>query len=334
MTYLASHLASLTGPDGIVPKVPDGSFWLPAVVDSNGSNAVDGTFMFILVLSSVVTIGVVGAMIYLVNKYRATSRAANQKPEPSPEHNTTLEITWSAIPLVLCILIFVWGFKGFVDIRTPPKDTLDLKAQGQKWKWIFTYPTGYQDDRLHVPAGENVKVTINSVDVLHSLYLPNLRQKMDAVPGRFTTLWFKADKAGTYPIFCAEYCGTSHSDMLSELVVHESRAAYDKWFAEAVKPPSDPVEHGKLLFEKKGCPSCHTVDGTPKVGPSLKGVWGKTESFEDGGSAVVDENYVRQSLMEPSAKIVKGFAPGMPTFKGQLKDAQIDALIAYLKSVK
>jgi cytochrome c oxidase subunit 2 len=181
----------------------------------------------------------------------------------------------------------------------------------------------------------DVRIIIQSADVLHSLYLPSFRTKMDAVPGRYTDLWFHAEQPGTFPIFCAEYCGTSHSDMLSQVVVHEP-GGYEKFLqkAEDVKKSLPPVELGKMLYSQQGCETCHSTDGTTKVGPSWKGIFGHPVSFTDGTSTVVDENYIRESINTPSAKVVSGFAPSMPTYQGKLADYEINGLIEFIKSLK
>jgi cytochrome c oxidase subunit 2 len=331
---MKSLLLSVADPAPKLPKFPESPlFWFPVDASVTSRN-VDWLYEFMVWMSIVSAIGVFGAMAYFCVKYKAKSRKANEQPQSSVDHSTTLEITWSVLPLFVCIALFVWGFKGFVDLRTPPKDAYEIRAQGQKWKWLFTYPGGVVDDELHVPVNRPVRMVINAVDVLHSLYFPNFRTKMDAVPGRYTDLWFQATQTGEFPIECAEYCGTSHSNMLSRVIVHPP-GGYEKWLEDANKGPAGtPEEVGKILYEKQGCNTCHTVDGTPKIGPSWKGIFGKNESFADGTSSKVDENYIRQSILDPTSKIVAGFPPSMPTYQGKLKDAQIDAIIAYIKSLK
>jgi cytochrome c oxidase subunit 2 len=336
MTQLMSSLilAAVGEQSKDLPKFPQSdTFWMPADA-SVTTRSVDWVYYFLYWTSAVFTLLVVAAMVYFVVKYRAKSRAANEHATSQVDHSTSLEITWSVVPLFFLIAFFVWGFKGFVDLRTAPRDALEIHAQGQKWKWLFTYPGGYVDDTLHVPVDRPVRVVINSVDVLHSLYLPNFRQKMDAVPGRFTDLWFQATQTGDFPIECAEYCGTSHSNMLSHVIVHPA-GGYEQWLERASDDSDkDPIEVGKTLYEKQGCSTCHSVDGTPRIGPSWKGLFGKQEHFADGTAGSVDENYIRQSIVDPTAKIVQGFAPSMPTYQGKLKDTQINGIIAYIKSLK
>jgi cytochrome c oxidase subunit 2 len=277
-------MISLFQPTPELPKSPPSPhFWMPDNASVTAAD-IDWLYLFMVWMSVISTVGIFVAMAYFCVKYRAKSRSANELAEPSSDHNTTLEITWSIIPLFICIALFVWGFKGFVDLRTPPKDSLEIHAIGKRWAWTFQYPHG-ADNTLHVPVDKNVRMVISSLDVLHSLFIPNFRVKMDAVPGRYTDLWFRATKPGTYPIFCAEYCGTQHSDMLANIVVHPP-GGYEAWVEEQKKliERLPPVELGKLVYSKQGCNACHTVDGTPKIGPTWKGVFGTTEKLTGGAT--------------------------------------------------
>jgi cytochrome c oxidase subunit II len=329
-------LALLAEPE--LPKLaPSDSFWLPTDASVTTRN-VDWVWDFMVWMSVLTALAIFVAMFHFVTKYRAKSRAANELAEKSAEHNTALEITWSVLPLFVVIALFVWGFKGFVDLRTPPKDAMELHANAQKWKWTFDYQCargGLTDDTLHVPVDRPVRMLISSVDVLHALYIPSFRTKMDAVPGRYTDLWFQATKPGDYPIFCAEYCGTSHSDMLSHVVVHPP-GEYETWLKGACEKADSLVgpERGKKLYSQQGCETCHTVDGTPKIGPTWKGLFGKSEAIAGGPAVKVDENYLRESMLDPTAKVVQGFAPSMPTYKGKLSDKDLDGLIEYIKTLK
>lgn len=330
-------LALLAQPKELPVSPPSDSFWLPIDASVTSRN-VDWVWDFLIWMSVLTTLAIFVAMFHFVTKYKAKSRAANEHAEPSAEHNTTLEIAWSVLPLFVCIALFVWGFKGFVDLRTPPKDAMELHATGQKWKWTFDYKcptTGMTEDTLHVPIDRPVRLLINSVDVLHAVYIPAFRTKMDAVPGRYTDLWFQATRAGEYPMFCAEYCGTSHSDMLTKVVVH-APGEYEKWLDKACKDADSLTgpERGKQLYTKQGCDTCHSIDGTPKIGPTWKGLFGKMETMADGSSHKVDENYLRESMLDPAAKVVKGYAPSMPTYQGKLSDKDLDGLIEYMKTLK
>jgi cytochrome c oxidase subunit II len=334
---IATFLASIAADDPLPKSPPSDDFWMPLDASTFGAE-IDPLYDFLFWLSTVSLVGIVIAMAMFVIKYRAGAREKNEVGDDSSHHNTALEIIWSVIPLVICIGIFVWGFKGYVELRTPPRDTLELHATGQKWKWTFEYPNGHMDSELHIPLDRDVRIIIQSVDVLHSLYIPAFRTKMDAVPGRYTDLWFHATKAGEYPVFCAEYCGTSHSDMIAKAVVHEA-GGYEKWLdgiGELLKNQAaeNPVAFGEKLYNKQGCKTCHSVDGSALVGPSWKGLWSKTREFADGSSTVADENYILQSINDPSSQVVAGFTPSMPTYKGQMKDWELNALIEYIKSLK
>ncbi len=334
---ISSLLASIAA-DNPLPKSPHSDdFWMPTNA-STFAESTDGLYYFLYWLSIISLVGIVAVMIYFIFKYKAKGREANEVGDNTSHHNTTLEIVWSVIPLFICIFIFVWGFKGFVELRTPPKDTLEIHVQAQKWQWVFTYPNGHKDSDLHVPLDKDVRIIIESTDVLHSLFIPAFRTKMDAVPGRYTDMWFHATKPGRYPVFCAEYCGTSHSDMLANAIVYES-GGFEEWLKNIGKlrekeAQENPSAFGEKLYSEKGCKTCHSVDGTTLVGPSWKGIWGTTRAFEDGTSATVDENYILNSVNNPSGQVVKGFAPSMPTYEGQLADYEIQALIAYIKSLK
>lgn len=314
------------------PKLPaSDDFWQP-VAASNFAADVDWLLSFIIGVSTLVVLVVVVTMIFFAVRYRAPGRADSKIAESQVDHNTPLEITWSIPPLVIFIAIFAWGFNGYVDMRQVPKDVIEVKATAQKWNWQFTYANGETDPRLHVPIGRDVRILIQAKDVLHSLSIPAFRVKMDAVPGRYTDLWFRATKEGQYPIFCTEYCGTQHSEMLSEATVE----SYQKWtdWVDGLAEVGTPIEEGEKVYKKKGCNTCHTIDGTPKIGPSWKGLFGRERKFADGSSGTADENYIKQSILEPNSQIVQGFAPAMPTYQGQLKDRHINGVIAYIKSLK
>lgn len=319
----------------VQPKSPPSTlFWLPKA-GSTGAGDTDALYGVLVALSAVFAIGIFLAMAYFVWKYRARSRADNEIPEKTPDHNTALELTWSILPLILVLGIFVWGFRGYLDLRTPPKDAIDVQVTGQKWNWTFTYDNGLSDNVLHVPIDTPVRLVLTSVDVIHSLYIPAFRAKMDAVPGRYSEMWFNATEPGEYPVFCAEYCGTGHSKMLSRVIVHPT-GGYETWLAEQAKKLTDmPLpDLGKQLYEKQGCKTCHSVDGSPLVGPSWKGLFGRDSRFSDGQTAKADENYIRESIVDPQKRIVVGFTPAMPTYQGKLSDRELTALIEYIKTLK
>jgi cytochrome c oxidase subunit 2 len=286
-------------------------------------------------MSAVCMLAIVGVMVYFCVRYAASSRKANEPAESQEDHSNALEVTWSVIPLFVVIGLFVVGFQQYVELRTAPRAAYEVHATGQRWKWGFEYPEGLSHPELHVAVNRNVRIMIQSVDVLHSLFIPEFRVKMDAVPGRYTELWFKATQEGTFPVYCAEYCGTAHSDMLTRVVVHDEQG-FEGWVAyEIRKIESLPlVELGELTYNQSGCSTCHSTDGSTKVGPTFQGLFGKSEAIIGKDAVLVDENYLRESILEPQAKIVQGFPPSMPTFKGQLSDRRISGLVEYIKTLK
>jgi cytochrome c oxidase subunit 2 len=240
---------------------------------------------------------------------------------------------------MIVVWIFWQGFTGYLDLQTPPANAYEVQVLGQKWKWLFTYPNGVVDDNLHVPPAEPVRLVMTSQDVIHSLYVPDFRIKRDALPGRYERQWFEAPEPGEYQLFCAEYCGTSHSGMIAKVIVHRSRPEFEAWLAEAGNfldklPPEKLWEGGQKLYNQRGCKQCHSVDGVSGIGPSFKGIWGHNQPLKGGGSVVVEENYVRESIVNPQAKIVAGYEPVMPTYQGRLKDKEITAIIEYLKTLE
>jgi cytochrome c oxidase subunit 2 len=327
---LNAILAVLTGVLGVLPEKPKGSFWLPAQA-SDAAPSVDRLFSFIFWLSLFFFALIVVLMIIFVVRYR---RREGVEPEPSPSHNMALEVTWTTIPLLLVMVIFAWGFKVYLDMSTPPANSYEIQVTGQKWKWLFTYPTGHVDENLHVPVDQPVRLVMTSEDVIHSFYVPAFRIKRDVVPGRYSKVWFRATEVGEFQVFCAEYCGTGHSDMLAKVIVHEP-GGFEKWMDEAANmfKTMTPVQVGEKLYRLRGCAQCHSTDGKAGVGPTFQNVFGHHVELKTGGAIVADENYVRESILEPQAKIVAGFEPVMPTFKGKLSDREISAIIEFLKSL-
>ena len=333
MTNLATLLLAADEPSN-VPKLGDSPyFWLPQSGSTNTAQHVDPLFDYIMWVSVICTLALMFLMVYFVLKYRAKSR--HEKPVGSTDHHTGLELLWSIAPLPVMLAMFAWGFQGFVALRTTPKDAYEIHVTGQKWKWLFDYPNGYTDDVLHVPVGQKVRVIMTSVDVVHSFGLPGFRTKEDVVPGRYTELWFEPSTVGEFPLFCDQYCGTGHSAMITKVVAH-SQADFDKWLVDAGNKMDmmPPEQLGEKMYNQQGCAACHSLDGSPKTGPSWKGLFGKMETMSDGKTLHVDENYIKQSVLDPQAEIVKGFPPAMPTFKGKLSDKKIEGIIAFIKAQK
>ena len=309
-----------------------GGFWLPEAA-SVTAEPVDRLFNLVLWICVFFFVLICALMAIFVLRFRQTRKGEDALSQET--HNTPLEITWTAIPLVLVIVIFWMGFRGYMDLTTPPGDAMAVQVSAQKWSWLFSYPNGVSSGELYVPADTPVVLTMSSSDVLHCLYVPAFRVKQDVVPGRYSKLWFKPTRIGEFQIYCAEYCGKGHSEMLSKVKVL-SQADYDKWmdaegnFIDKMPAP----EAGAKVYQKYGCKQCHSVDGTPMTGPSFKGVWGHTQPLRDGSSVTVDENYVRESVLQPQAKVAAGFEPVMPTFQGKINDREIGVLIEYLKTLK
>ncbi len=319
---------------GLKPLVAlsDGTFWLPPQ-SSSIAKVVDNAFYFILDIATFFFLLIVVLMVVFVVRYRRRNGVAAGE---APDHSTPLEILWTAIPLALVIGIFYMSFLGYMEMRTSPLNPAqEIYVTAQKWSWSFQYPNGYVDANLHVPLDEPVKLTMQSRDVIHSLFIPAFRVKMDIVPGRYSTTWFQAIEAGEYDLECSEYCGTDHSSMLAKVIVHPSEEDYKNWLRKADEDQQklSPVDAGRAVVTRL-CSVCHTVDGTAKIGPSFQGIWGKEARFSNAPPSTVDENYVRESILEPSKKIVEGFPDRMPTFQGQLTDQQITNIIAYIKSLK
>jgi len=247
------------------------------------------------------------------------------------EGNLAMELMWSIIPSIIAMVMFGWGASVFYHVRRPPDEALQIYAVGKQWMWKFQHLEGQREiNELHVPAGRPVKVTISSEDVIHSLYFPSFRTKIDAIPGRYTTLWFEPTKPGRYHIFCAEYCGTQHSGMIGYVTVMEP-AAYQAWLAGG-GVEGTLAERGAKLFNELACNTCHLDTGTGR-GPSLKDIIGKPVELADGSTVTVDEAYLRESILNSQAKVVKGFQPLMPTFQGLVSEEGLVALIEHVRSL-
>lgn len=306
-------------------------FMLPEA-KSPTADSTDALFHFINEVSLALLLGITIAIIYFAVKYR---RRSKDDKTPVITHNNALEVTWSVIPLMLTLVIFWWGYTGWLNLRAVPDDAYEVKVTGFKWAWNFEYENGaVSPNELHVPAGRPIKLVMISRDVLHSFYVPEYRVKHDVIPNRYTYVWFEAEEPGESQVYCTEYCGTSHSMMLAKVIVHEPEE-FNTWLATANIPGSGtPVEQGKALVETNACQSCHSLDGSDLIGPSFKGIWGREELMSDGTTITVDENYIRESILDPGAKIVDGYQNQMASYQGLLDDEQIDAIIEYLKTLE
>jgi cytochrome c oxidase subunit II len=307
--------------------MPDTGFALFPEQASTFAMDVDALYFFIIAVAAFFALVVAVMVIYFGVKYR---RRHEGEVGARIEGNLALELLWSVIPTMIAMVMFGWGASVYYHLRRTPDEALQVYAVGKQWMWKFQHLEGQREiNELHVPLGRAVQVTMTSEDVLHSLYFPSFRQKMDVIPGRYTTLWFEATKVGTYHIFCAEYCGTNHSRMIGQVVVMEP-AAYQAWLAGGGE--GSLAQRGAALFQQLACNSCHLDSGQGR-GPSLKDIFAKPVEFQDGTSTIVDEAYLRESILTSQAKIVKGFQPLMPTFQGLISEEGLVALIEHVKSL-
>jgi len=287
---------------------------------------VDALYIYLLLVAGVMTGLIFLAVTVLAIKYR---RKPGQEAHQI-EGSTILEITWSIIPFGVMLTFFIWGAVLYFKERTPPADSTEVYVVAKQWMWKIEHMEGQREiNELHVPIGQDIKLIMTSQDVIHSFFIPAFRIKQDVLPGRYTTAWFKATRAGRYHLFCAEYCGTNHSGMGGDIVVMEPQE-YAVWMAGGPAAPLQ--ETGKQLFASLGCSTCHRFDVQGR-GPNLQGMYNRPVLLEDGRTVIADENYVRESILNPTAKIVRGFKPVMPTFQGIVSDEQLNALVAYVKSL-
>lgn len=287
----------------------------------------DALFFFLTIVSAIITLVIFLGIIFLGVKYR--HKPGEDRPSV-PYENVALEIAWTVIPGIAFIGIFFWGALLSYDFYNVPEDAMEINVVGKQWMWKIQHPNGRREvNSLHIPLGQPVKLTMTSQDVIHDFYIPAFRVKQDLLPGRRTQMWFEATKKGEYHLFCAEYCGTNHSTMGGTVYVMDP-ADYQEWLEGG--PALPPVMAGEMLYQKLGCMTCHDA-GARSRGPELQGMFLKEVTLKDGSVVTADETYIKESLLDPTAKIVEGFTPLMPNFTTQLNTEEIAQIIAYIKSL-
>jgi cytochrome c oxidase subunit 2 len=305
--------------------------WFPFIPESAStySGDVDALYFYISGVTVFFTLLISFVIIFFVVKYRR--RNPFEIPRPI-EGSMKLETLWSVIPLLIAMSIFFWGAKIYFNQYRPPKNAIDVYVVGKQWMWKFQHATGQREiNELHIPVGRKIRLIMATEDVIHDVFVPAFRIKADVVPGRYTTEWFEATKPGRYHFFCAEYCGMNHSGMGGYVVVMEP-TDFENWLSGNANQMS-PAAAGQQMFESLGCASCHGANAEGGRGPALLGVYGNNVLLNNSQTIRADEGYLRESIMNPQAKIVNGFGPIMPSFQGQLSEEQLLQLVAYIKSL-
>ncbi len=288
----------------------------------------DDIYFVLIGFSALVLAAIFLPMIYCLFKYRRGNKADRT---PLQLHTNTIEITWTIIPTVLAMGLFVWGTEVYFYQEVPPANALQINVIGKQWMWKIQHQEGNREiDELHVPVGRAVKLTMGSEDVIHSLAIPAFRVKQDVVPGRFTTEWFKATRVGTYDFYCTEYCGAGHANMRGKVYVMKP-ADYQRWLA-GTRPKDTLAQSGELLFHELGCSGCH-VNSTAVHAPPLEGLYGHLVPLSDGSFIRADDQYLRDHILLPTRDVPAGYQPVMPTFEGRVNEEQLMELIAYIKSI-
>ena len=296
---------------------------------SSFAGSVDSLFLYLLLVSVFFSALITVVILYSFVKYR---RRKKTEIGAAILGNMKLETVWTVVPFLLAMVMFGWGASIYINMRRAPQETLDIYVIAKQWMWKLQQPDGRREiNELHIPAGRNVRLIMASEDVIHDFFVPAFRVKQDVVPGRYTTMWFRATRPGRYHFFCAQYCGTNHAAMGGWVIVMEP-ADYEAWLGGA-SGESYPVAAGGKLFQQLACISCHTGQAQGR-GPSLNGLFGAKVTLGDGQTVLADESYLRESILDPKAKIVAGYQPLMPAFRGLVTEEQVLDLIAYIKSVQ
>jgi cytochrome c oxidase subunit 2 len=289
---------------------------------------VDALYYYLLAVSAFFTLLIATLIIYFAIKYRRGSRA--NRVDHKGRYARWIEFTYIGIPLVLEVVMFVWAARLFFEQARPPDGAMEIHVVAKQWMWKFQHPSGKREiNELHVPTGQPIKLTMISQDVIHSLFVPDFRVKHDVLPGRYVAAWFEATEPGEYYLFCAEYCGTDHSRMGGRVVVQRP-SEYQAWLAGGAAGQT-PLQAGQQLFEQLRCENCHR--GGAQRGPALENLYGAPVRLTSGETVIADDNYLRESILRPAAKVVIGYEPIMPTFEGQISEEGLIELLAYIKSL-
>jgi cytochrome c oxidase subunit 2 len=300
---------------------------------SNFAPHVDALYAYLVAVSAFFSVMIAVVIVWFAWKYRRKSEA--ELPVPLNEHGAggmLLEITWSVIPLLLSLVMFGWGAIIFFNESKPPADSMEIWVTGKQWMWKIQHLEGTREiNELHIPVNRNIRLTLTSEDVIHDFFVPAFRTKTDVVPGKYTTEWFRPTKVGAYHLFCAEYCGTKHSGMTGTVYVM-NESDYEAWLTGGSAGLGSMADKGEAIFEQLGCGTCHTPDGKGRA-PNLAGLFGSKVEIKGGAIVNADASYIRESIVNPLAKVVSGYEPIMPTFQGLATEDQIQQLIEYVKSI-
>ena len=309
-----------------LPHYPP-QLWPPAASEMAGR--IDMIFVVWCVVLFLLVAPVFVFMAYCAVKYRA-GRVVDRSHREA--RNLTIEMSWMVIPFLISLGFFFWAGNIYLEQQNAPADATTIDALGRQWMWKFQHPGGqWEINDLHVPVGQSIRIDLQSQDVVHDLYIPALRLQENAIPGRRTLLWFKADRVGAYRMFCSEFCGVDHSLMAGTLYVM-SRSDYQAWLKQS-GTSQGLIAAGKQVFDGYGCSGCHAAGGTVRA-PSLAGLYGRVVPLRDGGTIVADDAYIRDSILQPKKQIAAGYKPIMPSFEGTMSDAELADVVAYIKSLR
>jgi cytochrome c oxidase subunit 2 len=306
--------------------------WIPFIPDSASTMSwkVDALYFYLSGVTVFFTLLISSILVFFVIRYRR--RTPYEIPRPIAGSHK-LETLWTIIPFVISMTMFAWGASVYFEQYSPPKNAIEIYVVGKQWMWKIQHSTGQREiNELHIPVGRKVKLIMTTEDVIHDFFVPAFRIKADVVPGRYTSEWFEATKPGTYHLFCAEYCGMNHSGMIGSVIVMEPRE-FDNWLSGNAGNQT-PAVAGQQLYQSLGCVSCHGANGEGGRGPTLAGLFGRQTLLSTGQTVRADEAYIRESIINPQAKLVAGFGPIMPTFQGQVSEDQLVQLLAFIKSLQ